>query len=78
MHFQRIYRPFRGQVRSHGLRPESRADLCITPSILRGNAVLDALRPFDNQIRRCAAPACRSGNRSVPSGNSFLRKVPSS
>ncbi|NAT58535.1 hypothetical protein CU666_09650, partial [Pseudomonas syringae pv. actinidifoliorum] len=23
-------RPFRGQVRSYGLRPESKADLCIT------------------------------------------------
>ncbi|GBH07378.1 hypothetical protein KPSA1_00731 [Pseudomonas syringae pv. actinidiae] len=28
IHFQGIHRLFRGQVRSHGLRPESRAALC--------------------------------------------------
>ncbi|PYD09978.1 hypothetical protein DND58_20970 [Pseudomonas syringae pv. pisi] len=28
----RGYRPLREQARSHGLRPESRADLCITMS----------------------------------------------
>ncbi|UZA77823.1 hypothetical protein EZZ79_01810 [Pseudomonas syringae] len=30
-----------------------------------------------HQICRCAAPACRCGKRSVPCGNSFLRKLPS-
>ncbi|MCF4983341.1 hypothetical protein GIW06_02135 [Pseudomonas syringae] len=34
---RRSYRPFREQVRSYGLRPESKADLCITPSLERGN-----------------------------------------
>ncbi|PPS47620.1 hypothetical protein B0F86_03490 [Pseudomonas syringae] len=28
MHFLRMYRPFRGQVRSYGFQPESEADLC--------------------------------------------------
>ncbi|MCF5737102.1 hypothetical protein GIV17_23365 [Pseudomonas syringae] len=30
MYFRRLYSPLREQVRSHGLRPESKADLCIT------------------------------------------------
>ncbi|OUM08515.1 hypothetical protein BW686_04115 [Pseudomonas syringae] len=28
MYFRGIHRPFREQVRSHGLRPESKADAC--------------------------------------------------
>ncbi|NAO26575.1 DUF1534 domain-containing protein [Pseudomonas syringae pv. dysoxyli] len=43
-HFLRLYRPFREQVRSHGLRPESKADLRTTRSAPRGNACRDALR----------------------------------
>ncbi|AVX25860.1 hypothetical protein DA456_22050 [Pseudomonas syringae pv. atrofaciens] len=35
MHFRRSYSPLREQVRSHGLRPESIADLYITMSDLR-------------------------------------------
>ncbi|MQQ37419.1 hypothetical protein GE543_24600 [Pseudomonas sp. SZ57] len=31
-HFQGLYRPLREQARSHGLRPESRADLYMTLS----------------------------------------------
>ncbi|AQX61580.1 hypothetical protein BUE60_06280 [Pseudomonas syringae pv. actinidiae] len=34
--FRRLYRPFREQVRSHGLRPESEADLYITLSAEHG------------------------------------------
>ncbi|ATV20810.1 hypothetical protein CUB86_01235 [Pseudomonas syringae pv. actinidiae] len=30
IHLLRISRPFRGQVRCYGFRPESKADLCIT------------------------------------------------
>ncbi len=40
-HFRRIYRPFREQCgsppRSHGLRQESKAELCTTLSAQRGN-----------------------------------------
>ncbi|MCF8985922.1 hypothetical protein GIW26_20420 [Pseudomonas syringae] len=32
MCFRRLCSPLREQVRSHGLRPESKADLCITMS----------------------------------------------
>ncbi|POP71704.1 hypothetical protein CXB38_12750 [Pseudomonas syringae] len=43
-HFLRLYRRFREQVRSHGLRPESKADLRITLSAPGGNACRDAPR----------------------------------
>ncbi|OZI86831.1 hypothetical protein CFN58_08480 [Pseudomonas avellanae] len=32
MHFRQLYRPLREQARSHGLRPASKAELCITMS----------------------------------------------
>ncbi|AYL16043.1 hypothetical protein C6380_28960 [Pseudomonas syringae pv. actinidiae] len=43
-YFWRLHWRFREQVRSHGLRPESKTDLCITMSTARGNTFRDAPR----------------------------------
>ncbi|MCF5466816.1 hypothetical protein GIV52_03190 [Pseudomonas syringae] len=48
-HFRLSYRPFREQVRSYGLRPESKAYLCITPS---GTRVI-----CYSGLNKCACPA---------------------
>ncbi|MCF5823546.1 hypothetical protein GIV31_08030, partial [Pseudomonas syringae] len=52
------YRPFREQVRSYGLRPESKADLCITLSAVRGQksgqqtcASQHPFKPSENPIK---------------------------
>ncbi|POP67848.1 hypothetical protein CXB35_18880 [Pseudomonas syringae] len=66
MHFRRSYRPFREQVRSYGLRPESKADLGVTLSAPRGrgHAVLDALERAQSNRREAlkadSAPGWRA------------------
>ncbi len=46
----------REQVRSHGLRPESKADLCVTMGTPRGHAVPEALEAEEpEQSRFCPA-----------------------
>ncbi|MCF5181602.1 hypothetical protein GIV96_14870 [Pseudomonas syringae] len=44
MHFRRLYDPLREQVRSHGLRPESKTDLRITLSAKRTDESCSYLR----------------------------------
>ncbi|WP_200893723.1 hypothetical protein [Pseudomonas syringae] len=54
MHF--LNDRLREQVRSHGLRPESKADLCVTMGTPRGHAVPEALEAEEpEQSRFCPA-----------------------
>ncbi|POP67884.1 hypothetical protein CXB35_18030 [Pseudomonas syringae] len=54
MHF--LNDRLREQVRSHGLRPESKADLCVTIGTPRGHAVPEALEAEEpEQSRFCPA-----------------------